>query len=161
MPVTADIMRTWRAPRQVIRDLLAMGPREDRAIAWLMAGCGLIFVAQWPRLARTAELTGTELDRLIAYELVAWLIVWPLVFYAVAWLSFLLLRLVRVKLTSFGARLALFWAFLAATPLGLLYGLQSGLNGPGPATDVVGVLWIGLFALFWVQGLRAVTARSS
>ncbi|MFT5631517.1 MAG: hypothetical protein ACI9HB_002698, partial [Gammaproteobacteria bacterium] len=30
MAVTTDIMRTWRGPRAVMRDLLDQGQREDR-----------------------------------------------------------------------------------------------------------------------------------
>ena len=55
MSVTTDIVRTWRRPRLVMRDLLAQGRREDRAIAFLMISCFLIFVAQWPRLRRVAD----------------------------------------------------------------------------------------------------------
>ena len=54
MAVTTDIMRTWRGPRTVMRDLLNHGQREDRALAYLMAACIMIFIAQWPRLSRIA-----------------------------------------------------------------------------------------------------------
>ncbi len=160
MAVSSDILRTWRHPRRVVADLLDQGRREDRAIAFLMVGCGLIFVAQWPRLARVALETGDELSKLVAYELVAWIFFWPLVFYAIAGLSFLALRFVGRGISAFSARLALFWAFLAATPAGLLYGLQTGLNGFGPAAQLVGAIWIAAFFWFWAQGLRAaVTGR--
>ena len=52
MALTVDIVRTWRAPRAVIRGLLNQGRREDRAVAFVMIACFLIFVAQWPRLKR-------------------------------------------------------------------------------------------------------------
>lgn len=159
MAVSSDILRTWRHPRRVVADLLDQGQREDRAIAFLMAGCGLIFVAQWPRLARVAHETGDELSKLVAYELVAWIFFWPLMFYAVAGLSWLVLRIAKRRISAYSARLALFWAFLAATPVGLLYGLQTGLNGPGPAVHVVGAIWIAAFFWFWAQGLRAAVAH--
>ncbi len=159
MAVSSDILRTWRHPRRVVADLLDQGRREDRAIAFLMAGCGLIFVAQWPRLARVAHETGDALSKLVAYAMVAWILFWPLVFYAVAGLSWLALRLAKRRIPAFSARLALFWAFLAATPAGLLYGLQTGLNGQGPAAHVVGAIWIAAFFWFWAQGLRAAVAH--
>ena len=159
MAVSSDILRTWRHPRRVVADLLSQGRREDRAIAFLMAGCGLVFVAQWPRLARVAHETGDELARLVAYELVAWIFFWPLVFYGVAGLSWLAFRAARRPVSAFAARLALFWAFLAATPAGLLYGLQTGLNGAGPAAQLVGAVWIAAFFWFWAQGLRAAVAQ--
>ncbi len=158
MPVTSDIVKTWRAPRRVVSEILAQGPREDRAIAWLMVSCGLIFVAQWPRLTRESLETGDELSRLVAYEALGWIFVWPLLFYGIAAVSWLLLRLVRVRISAFAARTALFWAFLSAVPAGLLYGLQSGLNGSGPATQLVGAIWLGAILVFWVQGLRAAAA---
>ncbi len=161
MAVSSDIVRTWRGPRRVVAELAEQGRREDRALIWLFAACGLIFVAQWPRLVRISHETGEDLTRLMTYDLLAWIFVWPLFFYALAGLSWLLLRLLRRGVTAFDARLALFWALLASTPAALLYGLQAGLNGPGPATNLVGGIWIAAFFLFWAQGLRAVVARRS
>ena len=64
MAVTTDIVRTWRNPRSVMRDLLARGTREDRAVAYLFAGCLVTFIAQWPRMSRQAAgfdvVPGTE-----------------------------------------------------------------------------------------------------
>lgn len=154
MTVTTDILRTWRHPRTVVRGLMAMGPREDRAVVYLLAGCFLVFVAQWPRLSRTAYLQGDEFDRLIAYEFLAWLVVWPLMFYLVAALLFLALRLWRPDMQPYQTRVALFWAFLAASPAGLLYGLTAGMIGPGPAAQAVGVIWIAAFVAFAAAGLR-------
>lgn len=154
MAVTTDILRTWRGPRAVMRDLLKMGPREDRAIAYLMVACLLVFVAQWPRLVRTAELTGAEFDRLIAYEFMGWLMIWPLLFYALAGLIALVMRVFGRKLPGHAARLALFWSFLAAAPMGLFYGLLTGLNGNTTATQLIGAVWMAAFLVFLVQSLR-------
>ena len=48
MAVTTDIVATYRGPAAVIRKLLAQGPREDRALVYVMAGCLIVFVAQLP-----------------------------------------------------------------------------------------------------------------
>ncbi|MBC7180364.1 MAG: YIP1 family protein [Roseovarius sp.] len=48
---------------------------------------------------------------------------------------------------------ALFWAFLAASPLILLHGLVAGFVGPGPGLQAVGLLWLLVFLWFWVSGL--------
>lgn len=154
MAVSNDMIRTWRAPRHVMRGLLDMGPREDRAIAFLMAGCFLVFIAQWPRLSRIAYLEGQEMSRLVAYEFLAWMIVWPLAFYLIAFLLHLVTRVAGQGAAPWEVRLALFWAFLAAAPAGLLYGLLSGLLGPEPGTRLVGAIWVGAFVLFVVQGIR-------
>ncbi|NKX72530.1 YIP1 family protein, partial [Rhodobacteraceae bacterium R_SAG3] len=55
MAVTTDITATYRGPRKVIARLLAMGPREDRLLAFVMGACVLMFIAQMPRLAREAH----------------------------------------------------------------------------------------------------------
>lgn len=159
MAVSSDILRTWRGPRAVVRDLLAQGQREDRALAYLMAGCVLIFVAQWPRLSRQAFITGAELDQLIAYEFLSWLIIWPLMFYGLAGLSYLAMRLLGLRASAYGARLALFWAWLAATPLGLLYGLLTGFNGADAGSNLIGAGWLLAFGWFWLQGLREALIR--
>jgi hypothetical protein len=154
MAVTTDILRTWCGPRSVMRDLLAMGPREDRSIAYLMVACLLVFVAQWPRLVRTAELTGAEFDRLIAYEFMAWMMIWPLLFYVMAASMVLIMRPFGYRVPGHAARLALFWSFLAAAPMGLFYGLLTGLNGDSAATQLIGCLWIAAFLFFLIQSIR-------
>ncbi|GGL65341.1 hypothetical protein [Wenxinia marina] len=154
MAVTVDILNAWRRPAGTIRSLLDRGRHEPQALFFLMLGCALIFVAQWPRLSRLAIETGRPLEQLVAYEAVAWLIVWPLALYLVAGLSWLGLRFLAPALTPYGARLALFWAVLASAPAGLLYGLMHGLAGSGPGAQVVGILWLAALALFWALGLR-------
>jgi hypothetical protein len=153
MAVTQDIWRSYRAPRAVLRRHLALGPREDRALAYLMLGCLLVFVAQWPRLARTAELDGVGLDRLVAYEFLAWLMIWPLGFYVLAFLGQMAARLAGRPVSGPDSRLVLFWSWLAAAPLGLAYGLATGFVGPGPATSGLGGLWLAAAMWFWVNGL--------
>lgn len=161
MPVTRDIIRTWCGPRPVYRTLLGMGQREDCAIAYLMAACFLVFVAQWPRLVRLSQgldlpagAKPPSLDRLMTYELVAWLMVWPLALYGLAGASWVILRVLRRGVSGYEARLALFWALLAATPATLVYGLVRGLNGEGLATQIIGAFLAAAFVWFWSQGLR-------
>lgn len=154
MAVTSDIAASYRGPGRVVRRLLQMGQREDRALAFLMAGCVLVFVAQMPRLAREAHETGQELNMLMGASLLAWVIFAPILFYVIAALSHLLARLVGGRGDWYGARLALFWALLAAAPVLLLHGLVAGLIGPGPALDMAGGLALGVFLWFWLAGLR-------
>lgn len=65
MAVTRDIVATYRGPGRVVARLLAMGQREDRALAFVMGFCVIAFVAQMPALARQAHLTGEDLDMLM------------------------------------------------------------------------------------------------
>lgn len=153
MAVTSDITATYRGPRNVMRRLLDMGQREDRALAFLMSACAIVFVAQLPRLAREAHLTGQELDMLMGGTLLAWLMIAPLMFYALAGLSHLVAKLLGGQGTWYGARLALFWSLLSSTPVMLLHGLVAGFIGPGPALQAVGILWLGVFFWFWISSL--------
>lgn len=133
--------------------LLAMGQREDRALAYLMGACALMFVAQLPRLARQAHITGEDLNMLLGASLMALVFIAPLLFYVLAWLSHLIARLIGGRGSFYAARMALFWALLAASPLILLHGLVAGFIGTGPQLSLVGFLWFAAFMWFWVSGL--------
>ena len=154
MPVTTDITATYRGPRRVMRRLLGAGVREDRALVILISACAVVFVAQWPRLAREAHLTGQDLYPLLGGTLMAWLFIAPLLLYALAFVSGLVLRALGRPSSGYAARLALFWAFLAASPLILLHGLVAGFVGPGSGLQAVGIVWCAVFLWFWVSNLR-------
>ncbi|NDW43366.1 YIP1 family protein [Ruegeria sp. PrR005] len=153
MPVTADIVATYRGPRRVMRRLLDMGQREDRALALVMAFCVIAFVAQMPALARRAHLEQLELDMLMGGALLGSVIILPLVLYTLALLSHWVARVLGGRGTAYAARLALFWSLLASTPLVLLNGLVAGFIGPGPALSIVGLLWMVVFLWFWLSNL--------
>ncbi|WP_170557269.1 YIP1 family protein [Ruegeria atlantica] len=159
MPLTSDIVATYRGPGRVVRRLLDLGPREDRALMFVMAFCVVAFIAQLPGLARRAHLEGLELNMLMGGALMGTVIILPLVFYLLAFVSYGAARLVGGHGTSYGARLALFWALVASTPLVLLNGLVAGLIGSGPALTVVGIVWFGVFLWFWLAGLSQVQRR--
>lgn len=148
-----NIFSSYRAPGAVLETLLAGGAREDRALALCMGGCVAMFVAQWPPLARQAYLSGEELQMLLGGTLMGVVFILPLVLYALAGLSRLVARLLGGQGTGYGARLALFWALVAATPLILLHGLVAGFVGPGPAKSLVGLLWLLAFGWIWIGGL--------
>ena len=151
MAITRDIARSYRAPRAVMRRLLDAGQREDRAIAYLMGACFVIFIGQWPRLRREAVLNpdGPPFDAQVGGALFAWLFLAPLMFYGIAALSHLAARLLGGRGTWFGARLALFWTLLAVSPLLLLYGMVAGLVGEGIELQITGAGVALAFALIW------------
>ncbi len=153
MPVTADITATYWGPAKVMRRLLDIGQREDRALAFLMAACVIIFIAQMPRLSREAHLTGQNLNMLMGGTLVAWIFFAPLLLYALAAVSHLIAAALGGKGSWYGARLALFWSLLASTPLVLLHGLIAGFIGPGPGLQLVGASWLAVFGWFWLSSL--------
>lgn len=152
MSVSRNIVATYRGPGRVMRVLLAMGQREDRALAYLMGACALIFVAQLPRLSREAHLSGQELNMLLGGALMGWVFIAPLALYGIAALARVIGRVMGGKGSMYGARLALFWALLASTPLMLLNGLVAGFIGEGLELQIVGFIWLCCFGWFWVSG---------
>ena len=160
MSIVLDILRTYRAPREVARRRIGNTAREDRAIAVLMGACLLIFVAQWPRLALEAHVDDSiSLEARMAGALFGWLFVAPLVFYVFAAAANWLLRLFGRHSTGYQSRVVLFWALLAATPLFLLAGLLSGLAADSSAVAVVGVVAFAVFLVFWGAGLSVIAPR--
>jgi hypothetical protein len=150
MAITSDIVAAWRSPRQMIRSKLALGESEASALATIMGTCVLIFVAQWPRLSREAHMDpSVPLDARLGGALMACLFIVPLFAYGIAALSHLFARAMGGKGTWYGARLALFWALLAATPLMLLHGLLSGFLGQGVQATAVGLLVLAAFLYIW------------
>ena len=161
MSVTLSILETYRAPRRVIRRQLAGPESEGRALVYLMLGCLLIFVAQWPRLSREAHIApSVPLDARMGGALLGWIFLAPLFFYLLAGLSHLVTRAFGGQGTGYGARLVLFWALLAVSPLWMLHGLLSGFLGSGPQLALLGLPLLLLFLFFWLIGLReAVTSK--
>lgn len=161
MALTTDIVASYRRPRAVLRRQQG-DRREARILVYLMLGCGLIFVAQWPRLAREAHLSDEiPLDALLAGALFAWVFIAPLAFYALGGLLSLMLRLTG-PVDAFAVRLGLFWAVLCASPLMLFQGLAAGMIGPGSQTTLAFAPAAAAFIAILVAGLRvAVEGRSA
>ncbi len=154
MPVSRDIGKMYRRPRHVVRALYDMGPREDRAIAWLMIGCFLVFLSRLPALQRAAIQDGADFQQDTIYAFFALMMIAPLLFYVVATVLYLLTRAVRSGADAYGARLSVFWGWLSAAPLALFYGLLVGLNGlDHPGTTLIGALWLAVLVWFWGSGL--------
>ncbi len=158
MAVTHEIFRSWRQPRAVVRDLLAQGKREDRAIGYLMVGCFIVFISQLPRVAREAHTTMVTFEYLAGIQFIAWLMFWPLAFYGIAAISRLVAMALGGRGNWFTARLALFWALLAVSPATVLVGLTQGLveDRAGRMNDpieITGAILVGGFLWIWLSGL--------
>ena len=154
MPVTADITATYRGPGRVMRRLLDMGAREDRALAFLMGFCVIAFIAQLPRLARDAHIQGEDLSMMMAGALMGSVFILPLILYALAMITHLVRKALGRGGSGYASRLALFWSLLASTPILLLYGLVGGFIGPGAALQLIGLVWVVVFLWFWIASLR-------
>lgn len=163
MSVTASLVRSFRAPRQVIRGLRGDEGerREARILVYLMIACALIFVAQWPRLAREAHFDETRpLEALMAGALFAWIFVAPLLFYGLSMVLTLILKLANRAVQGFDVRLAVFWSLLVASPFVLLNGLTNGMVATAGASALTGILAAGIFLFVLGAGIRvALEAR--
>ncbi len=155
MSVVRDILSMYRAPGDVAARRVGGPRREDRALAYLVSACVLIFVSQWPRLAREAALQpDIEFQARWAGALFAWVMVMPLTLYVYAFFLFMLLRLFGQHMTSYHVRAALFWALLASVPVWLLSGLTAGFVGAGPAYTIISTLSLAAIVVFARAGLR-------
>jgi hypothetical protein len=156
MGVVSDILRTYRTPRAVLRHRIGPEVNESGALITVMLACSLIFVAQWPRLARAAFEAEQDIQVHIGGALLAWVFIMPLVLYILAGALHIVLHLVRGKQSAYEVRMATFWALLAAAPLWLLYGLVVGFIGAGAGVTVIGFIAFAAFTLFWGLGLLEV-----
>ncbi len=156
MAVSTEIWRSWRGPGAAVRRQMA-GATEGRALAYLMAACFLIFIAQWPRLSREAYLMPeVPLEARLGAALLGWVFIAPLFFYGLAALSHLVAKAFGGQGTWLGARLALFWTLLALSPVFLLQGLVAGFIGPSPALTATGVVLTLGFFVHWLLAMAEV-----
>ncbi|KEO51890.1 Yip1 family protein [Thioclava pacifica] len=154
MAASDDILRTYRRPRVVMREHLARPASEPRALVFLLLALTVIFIGQWPRLSRVAhEMPDQPMVGLMMGTMLALLATVP-IFYLIAALGHLVAKVMGGQGSWYGARLALFWALLAVSPMMLLQGLVAGFIGIGPQLSLVSVLVGVAFLLFWVAGLR-------
>lgn len=154
MGLVADIAESWRAPRRVVRRHLDSGAGEGRPLMMLMLASALGFVAQLPRLAREAHLDPqVPFEARLAGAFFGLVCLAPLAFYGLAALSRIAARAFGLGLTWYGARVALFWALLASSPLALLHGLAVGLSGGGMLAPAIWVIHLGIFLYLWFAGL--------
>lgn len=162
MSLTRNILRSYRAPRDVLRDLVSGDLREPQALFFVLLACGLIFVAQWPSLQRAAMLDpSVTFEQRMGGVLFATIFLLPLVLYGVAGLLQLMLRLFKARVPGLWVRTAFFWALLAVTPLMLTQALLSAALGPGLVVGVFGFVVAMVFLYILVQGLREIASLGS
>jgi len=154
MSVSRDIWQSYLHPRRVTRRHLSRGVNESRVFVFLVVACILIYVAQWPRLSREAHFDATiPLEGRMVAAMWAWIFVAPLIFYAIAALSYLFARVLGGKGSGLGARLALFWTLLVTVPLWLLNGVIAGFMGEGLQVNITGGLLVVAFFWIWISSL--------
>ncbi|MEM9581985.1 MAG: YIP1 family protein [Pseudomonadota bacterium] len=157
MSTVTAILRTYRAPREVIRTHRAGGADEATGLTWLFVACLLFFIAELPEAARVSHLEGGErpvlslmLGRFYGTVLLA-----PMMFLLIAAVSHLVAKLLGGQGRWLDARLALFWALLAVSPLVLFQGMVAGFIGPGLALNATAALAGIVFVVIWLNCLYA------
>ena len=168
MSVTTELLRSYTGPRRVMRRLIAGNRGSDRPEArgfiYLFVGLLIIFLSQIPDLIGVGIATPELSDRLVgedgpapldaelAITMFGWLFVWPLILYIFGGLSHVLARLVGGQGRGVDARLALFWAILAISPLFLLRGMAS-VSQTAPMVVVINYAIAAAFFWIWLAGL--------
>ena len=150
MSITSDIVESWRRPRVVVRRLLGQARSEPFAFSLLVTGLILLFVSLAPFLAREAYFQPEQplAQRLLAAGLAMSATV-PL-WYLLAAFSHLVARVLGGRGSFYGARIALFWAVVAASPAQLVFGMVRGMRGGGGASDGIGLIAAATFLVLWV-----------
>lgn len=159
MSLTTDLRQSWTGHRTVVRRHLSRGKSEPFLFTFLFVFMILAFISLYPRAARIAlENPETPLAPqmlALAFGLLATLPFW----YGLAALSHLAARGLGAKGGSwYGARLALFWSLVAASPVILLQGLTVGIIGMGMQSFLLGILALTAFVVFWALALVEVYA---
>ncbi|MEO8242964.1 MAG: YIP1 family protein [bacterium] len=156
MSVTSDIVASWRQPRVIVRRLLGQSRSEAFAFTLLLVALLLLFISLMPYLARQAYFAPAQpLSQRLFGAGLAILATIPL-WYLLAALGHLVARLMGGQGTFYGARIALFWALVAISPALLLAGLVQGMVGLGTASNILGLLVMLGFLMFWSVNLREV-----
>lgn len=164
MSVTTEILRTYRAPRDVVRRLFAEAETDDRpearALVFLLLGCFILFCGRIPGLF-AADLTGPDSaprEALVTITLFLMMTVWPLFFLLMAGLVHLFARFVGGRGTHGRSRLAIAWTVLAVSPLALLRGMVEALIGPGPellfADSLIALAFCAIWAISLIEAER-------
>ena len=156
MSVVSNVLYTYRSPSKAFERMYARPDSEATSLGYLMGACFLTYVAQWPYLARQAHLEEFNLQTSLAASLLAWLLIAPLLLYTLAIVLYFFHKFFKGSKTSAQIRVGLFWSFLAATPLMMLFGLVKGFLGHGTAESIVGFFWfVAFFYFIFCAVLRA------
>ena len=154
MSVVINISKTYYKPGQTYSKLFAAGASEKKNLAYLVGGCVISFVAQWPAQSRQAFINQQPVDELMGAILLSNLFLLPLIFYLVTAIIFIISKIFKSDILGVELRLIIFWSYLAATPILLLVGLVEGFFGKNYQYYTVAGLWLSVFLAFVYLGFR-------
>lgn len=162
MSMTMNILRSYRAPRAVLRGLIDQGLREPQVLFFGTLACALIYVAQWPALSRAAALDpSVTFEQRMGGALFGTIFLLPLILYGVAGVLQVAMRVFGRAVPGLWVRAAVFWSLLCVTPLMLLQAALSAAFGPLGVALVFGFVVAAVFAYILIQGLREVAGMAA
>jgi hypothetical protein len=129
MSVVINISKTYYKPIQTYSKLFASGASEKENLAYLVGGCFISFVAEWPVQSRQAFTNQQPIDELMGAILLSTLFLLPLVFYFFSIVFYFCAKILGSNILAVELRLIFFWAYLATAPILLLVGLVEGFLG--------------------------------
>jgi hypothetical protein len=154
--LVADLVRAYPDPRASMARQMREGLSEARALFYLMAACGVFFVASVPAAIRTAHRIDADepVSAAIGAHLFAFLFLAPLLLYASAFLVHGAAWLAGGRGTPLAARTVLFWSLLVLAPVALAIALATALAeialGPGVLPWASLLSYAGLALWLWV-----------
>ena len=154
MSVVINISKTYYKPSQTFSKLFAAGASEKENLAYLVGGCIISFIAQWPAQSRQAFINQQPVDELMGAILLSNLFLLPLIFYLVSAIIFVFAKAFKSNILGADLRLIIFWSYLAATPVLLLVGLVEGFFGKNYQYYTIAGLWLLVFLAFVYSGFR-------
>ena len=123
MSFVANIFRSYRAPRQVMREQIDHGVKEAQTLFIGMMFCFLNFLANTPERNMIARETGADPVGSMAANFVSTVFLLLLFMYLLAWAVNLSFQLITKRVDPPITRRACFWAALVTSPLVLITGL--------------------------------------
>ena len=117
MSVVINISKTYRKPIQTYSRLFELGASEKQNLAFLIGGCVISFVSQWPVQARYAFANQQSIDELMGAILLSNLFLLPLIFYFISMVMYIFAKGLGSNILGVELRMIIFWAYLAATTI--------------------------------------------
>jgi|TARA_B100001094_G_scaffold48667_1_gene44023 hypothetical protein len=154
MSVVTNICQTYYMPIKTYSKLFESGPSEKKNLAYLVFGCIISFVAEWPAQSRQAFINQQPVDELMGAILLSNLFLLPLIFYMVSMIIYLCAKILKSSILAAELRLIIFWAYLAATPMLLLVGLVEGFLGKNFQYFITAGFWLVIFLTFVYSGFK-------
>ena len=134
--------------------MFAAGASEKENLAYLVGGCVISFIAQWPAQSRQAFINQQPVDELMGAILLSNLFLLPLIFYLVSAIVFIFAKIFKSNILGVELRLIIFWSYLATSPILLLVGLVEGFFGKSNQYYLVAGFWLSVFLVFVYLGFR-------